>query len=240
MAKKIAEVSTIEDALNALAENIVPIEEFNSLGAYEYPLRSERPVVLKMEDDSGQEILSLVSEDKEGAIVNLHLPWQVMLFEKLKPKYGPLEHGGFERQFLACYSPDGQSYKRNVLTGSWAYTGEVGKQLRDGSHEFGRLVKVEPVTNASLIVFEDEKPVRYADYRLVIRRSQINLPQETGMYRVGDVEGNVYWVRVYLDSQGRSAVRCDWNPVQQRLGADAIWPLDRDDRGVVAAWRKAA
>ncbi|MBI2543240.1 MAG: hypothetical protein HYW24_03580 [Candidatus Aenigmarchaeota archaeon] len=237
MTTTLAVAYTIEEALSELAKNIIPLREadFNSLGAYNYPPRSERPVSLKTED--GERELTR----KEGVIVRLHLPEQVLLFQMLEPRYGPLEHGSLERQLQACYHPDGQLYKEKVLIPFWVYTGEMGRKS-EGGREYGKVVKVEPIARPSQnIVFEDEKMQQSdtTDYKFVLRRSHIAIPTKNGYFdRIGDVEGKGDWNGEYQDENGRSAVGCDGGSGGRRLIAYAVGPLLRDDFGVLGTWRK--
>lgn len=237
MTTTLAAASTIEEALEELSKNLVPIREsdFSSLGSYNYPLRSERPVSLKIKDG----VRELTRE--EGAIVRLHLPEQVLLLQMLEPRYGPLEHGALVRQLQLCYHPDGQLYKQNVLTPFWVYTGEMGRKSKDGG-KYGKVARVEPITASPTVVFEDEEAPQSAaiDYKFVLSRTPIVIPTRTGYFdRIDNVQGKGYWNDEYPDNKGRSAVRCYWDSGVRGLFALALRPLGRGDDGVVGTWRKA-
>ena len=216
MAQKLTVVYSIEDALNALATYIEPVRKFNSLGAYEKPLQSRRQVVLKYKDESNKEQeLSFVREDRENAIVRLHLPWQVMLFERLKPKYGELEHGSLKRQHASYHSDEGRAYNERVLKPFWVFTGDVGIKSKS-SHEFGRIVDVYPINNKPGFLFVGDESVSQnslsQDYVIRADKSTVVLPSLEGSSdALGNAKGKIYWGGIYPDSQGTSAVRCNWN-----------------------------
>ncbi|MBI2084854.1 MAG: hypothetical protein HYT70_04585 [Candidatus Aenigmarchaeota archaeon] len=229
--------TSIEEALHELANYLVPIEQskFSQLGCYGEPLRSNRQVELKGRG-------SLVGDD---GTIRLNLPEQILFFNLLDSKYGPLEHGNLERQLRAAYSPEGQSYKDNVLALFWVYTGEVGIKLENG-HVFGRAVKVEPIPtgiSTGTVVFEDESQAQPSpgDYKFTLNRSGVYVPTDIGRFdQIGEAEGNGYWHGVYPDSQGRSVVRCGWDSGDGGFGADAYGLLVRAVATTLGTWRKAA
>ncbi|MBI2084759.1 MAG: hypothetical protein HYT70_04090 [Candidatus Aenigmarchaeota archaeon] len=232
MSTNLLVVKSMADALDVLSKNVVPLEksDFNELGAYVYPLRSQVQLAVELELDGKPKQVQLTRED--GVIINLRLPDELELFQMLEPKYGPLEHGGIEKQLQACYHQD-QRYKDNVLVlGRFSVrTGEMGIKTGDG-HEFYRIIGKEPPNSISA-----------GDYGYDFARQQmVPMPNRRGYFdRIGKTEAKGYWGGVdYEDDEGRSAVRCYWVSAEEMLYVNVLRPLERRDTGAVAAWRKAA
>ncbi len=243
-------VQSIKLLPQELAEALVNIavyparEDFAQIGdssAYSTPLRASREF-----SANGRDYVN-----KDGVIVNLNPPEQVLLLQLLSKKLGlPLRHGYLKEQLEAAYSPQGQAYKQNVLVPLWVYTGEMIAKSGDKS-KIGRVKGVEIVSDDHA-VFEGEDPD--ANELVVVRYNlgpilQTEIPTKEGYFdQISGVipvngelksrKGRGYWNRVYFD-KGLSAVRCYWNSDEQRLVADAVRPSVPNFIGALGTWTEA-
>lgn len=194
--------------------------------------------------------------NKDGVIVRLNLPEQVMLFYLLSKKYGiQLRHGSLRDQLESAYSPGGQVYKKNVLVPSWVYTGEMIRKTKDGE-KIGKVDDVEflPVgVSGDHAVFKGETPKQTSGLTVVRYNlepsSQIRVPTGTGYFnqfkgaipeddelkRDKGKDGRGYWNGKYFEND-LSAVGCVWGSDERGLYAYANRPLDRIGGGVLGTW----
>ena len=194
--------------------------------------------------------------NKDGAIVRLNLPEQVMLLHLLSEKYGiRLRHGNLRDQLESAYSPDGQAYKENVLVPSWVYTGEMIRRTENGE-KIGKVNYVEFLlsgVSGDHAVFKGETPKQTSGLTVVrynLEPSvQIAVPTKTGHFNQfkGDIpmdnelkrakgkDGRGSWNGKYFEND-LSAVWCYWDSDEQGLDANANGPLDRIDYGVLGTW----
>lgn len=201
-----------------------------------------------------------------GPVVRLNLPEQLIVLQLLSEKWGiPLRHGSMQENLSAAYSPDGQTYKKNVLDPRWVYTGEMVRKSADGSHEIGKAKGVEllpPIVPTVHAVFEGEDTQQTSGITVIRYKLgpvlQTEVPTKTGYFaqfkgvipvdrelkRKKGRDGSGYWNGVHFDERNLSAVRCIWDSDGRGLIAVADWPLDGcllclDDFGVLGTWTDA-
>ncbi len=215
-------------------------EDFAQIGdssAYSTPLRASREF-----SANGRDYVN-----KDGVIVNLNPPEQVLLLQLLSKKLGlPLRHGYLKEQLEAACSPQGQAYKQNVLAPLWVYTGEMIAKS-DDERKIGRVKDVGILPSDDHAIFEGKG--FEANTELVVVRYnlgpiiQTEIPTKEGYFdQISGVipvngelksrKGRGYWNGIYFD-KGLSAVGCYWDSVVRRLFANADRPLIRLSFGEV-------
>ena len=220
-------VATQEELLHELARHAYELKpsDFSRAGnvnVYNIPVRSDTPVSFN----------GYAYTREEGVVRGLNLPQQLMLSQLLSERSGmPLRLLTLRENFDAAYSPEGQSYKSNVLVPFWVYTGEmIRKGLDDDNrdiYQVGRAKGAESVpagVSSNHAVFEGE--TTQPSGLTVIRYSlgqvqQTELPTETGYFdefngaipvnsEIKSRIGKGYWNGQHFDNDGLSAVGCLW------------------------------
>lgn len=241
----VQKVTSVEELLHELVEYAVPLEKskFTPLGAYEEPLKASRRYSLQ---GRGNVV------DVNGVVLNLDLHEQVMLLDLLSKKHGvSLRHGSLKEDFDAAYSPDGQTYKRNVLVPFWIYTGEMISKTSEACG-IGLVRSVEYVPKGipnDYAVFEN---VAAQPSGLTVVRYNLGpvlqkeVPARTGRFNqisgvipvdseIGSETGKGYWNGI-TDKNGLSGVRCSWDSDRRGLLAYADWPVGWHFGGVLGMW----